>query len=50
MEDIAEMVLDANIDELEESFQQKLSNIKFDATMKKYLEKNLFKTNSKKEN
>ena len=48
VEDIAEMVLEANIDDLEESFQQKVSNIKFDTTIKNYLQKNLYETNSKK--
>ena len=37
VEDIADMVLEANIDDLEESFRQKehkLSNIKFDTAIK----------------
>ena len=49
VEGIAEMVLKTNIDDLEESFQQKLSNITLDTTIKNYLKK-LYNTNSKKEN
>ena len=50
VEDIAEMVLEANIDDLEESFRQKLFNIKFDTTIKNYLKKNCIKQSQKKEN
>ena len=48
VEDIAEMVLEANIDDLKKSFQQKLFNIKFETAIKNHLKKKLYKTNSKK--
>ena len=50
VEDIAEMVLEANIDDLEESFRQKLSKIKFNTTIKNYLKKICVKQIQKKEN
>ena len=44
------MVLEANIDDLEKTFQQKLSNIKFDTTVTKYLKKIYTKQIQKREN